>query len=307
MLLATCFPLADMSDRFPDGVLSKPEALEKYHKPERTFQRRLANALRLRNEDFLKHFYLSTSDGKLRDGVEVADGEVERLKGEGLYPVWGVEEAWFRSEYDQPSRTREKKAKAVPADVQPEVNYSTLDRPALVGEVESLHEALDREKKHNQLLSDQLKIKDEQIKAANEIAMETNQREKEYSRLLKELTEVIKLAQGNRTEKVGQATGDAAAQPAQASEQPAQPTESKHPAVLDATLVADERATAGESAKAKQSPASKRRSPTRKKSSKKSSASRTTKAKTKKKSAAKASKPKWYQTPTIDRFLSRGK
>ena len=56
-----------------------------------------------------------------------------------------------------------------------------------VAEIESLHRELEGEREHNKLITEQLVIKDEQIKAANKIALESNVREKEYSGLLKEL------------------------------------------------------------------------------------------------------------------------
>ena len=67
-----------MTDRLPPDVISKPDALEKYNKPERTFQRRLSKALRVRSEAFLSHFYLATSDGVVRPGMEVAEGAENR-------------------------------------------------------------------------------------------------------------------------------------------------------------------------------------------------------------------------------------
>ena len=95
-----------MADNLPPNVISKPDALDKYQKPERTFQRRLSKALRTRNEAFLSHFYLSTTDGVVRKGVDVAEGDVEQLKGKGLYPVWHVEEKWFVADYDRKSQKK---------------------------------------------------------------------------------------------------------------------------------------------------------------------------------------------------------
>ena len=60
---AKFLPLGSMAERLPPDVISKPDALEKYQKPERTFQRRLSKALRTRDEAFLSHFHLATTDG----------------------------------------------------------------------------------------------------------------------------------------------------------------------------------------------------------------------------------------------------
>lgn len=84
---ANCFPLTGMADKLPSGCLSQPDALEKYQKPERTFQRRLAKALLTSDGEFLSHLFLETSDGSVRNGTDVGEGEVDRLKSKGLYPV----------------------------------------------------------------------------------------------------------------------------------------------------------------------------------------------------------------------------
>ncbi len=122
-----------MADRLPPNVISKPDALEKYNKPERTFQRRLSKALRTRNEAFLSHFYLSTTDGVVRPGMEVAEGEVERLKGKGLYPVWHVDEEWFKNEYDQKSHrnVKDKRKGDSPASQSAPMDRSLGNRTAL--------------------------------------------------------------------------------------------------------------------------------------------------------------------------------
>ena len=167
-----------MTQQLPPAVLSKPHALEKYQKPERTFQRRLSIALRFHDDEFLKHFYLATSDGRVRRGTDVGDGEVERLKGEGLYPVWHVEEEWFSNEYDQRSRrsvrTDTPTSKSSLRQSTPTVDRGSFDRPALVAEIESLHREIASAKTHNSLLSRQLEIKDQQITAANERWKESN-------------------------------------------------------------------------------------------------------------------------------------
>ena len=77
-MLLPLFPIVNMADKLPDGFLSKvpddflpkPEALDNYNKPERTFQRRLAKALKdvTRDDDFLSHFCLATSDETVRKG-----------------------------------------------------------------------------------------------------------------------------------------------------------------------------------------------------------------------------------------------
>ncbi len=188
-----------MTDSLPPDVISKPDALEKYGKPERTFQRRLAAALRTRDEAFLSHFHLGTSDGIVRPGTDVAEGEVERLKGKGLYPVWHVEEEWFKNEYDQksqrkaPKKTKEDSSASQPAP--PERSF--VDRPALVTEVESLRRELESEKGHTDLLRNQLEIKDNQIKAANEREQQTNVLMKDLHALMGDLQQRLPLPAGN--------------------------------------------------------------------------------------------------------------
>ena len=188
-----------MTDKLPFDSISKPDALEKYAKPERTFQRRLSKALRTRDEAFLSHFYLATSDGVVRPGMDVAEGEVERLKGKGLYPVWHVDEEWFKNEYDQKShRTAKDKRKGdSPVSEPASMDRSPGDRSALVTEVESLRRELNSEQSHTELLRNQLEIKDNQIKAANEREQQTNVLMKDLHALMGDLQHRLPLPAGN--------------------------------------------------------------------------------------------------------------
>ncbi len=194
----------DALDKLPPGVISKPDALDKYRKPERTFQRRLSKALRTRNEAFLSHLYLSTTDGVVRKGMDVAEGDVEQLKGKGLYPVWHVEEEWFKNEYDQKSQKKAKdKAEGDPTASQPaSVEPSFGDRAGLVAEVESLRRELDSEKSHKDLLRNQLEIKDNQIKAANEREQQTNVLMKDLHALMGDLQQRLAAQRSNHADHV---------------------------------------------------------------------------------------------------------
>jgi len=188
-----------MVDRLPPDVISKPDALEKYQKPERTFQRRLSKALRTRDEAFLSHFYLATTDGVVRLGTELPEGDVERLKGKGLYPVWHVEEEWFKNEYDQKSerKTKDKREGDSPTRQPAPRERSFGDRAGLVAAVESLRRELNSEKSHTELLSNQLEIKDNQIKAANEREQQTNVLMKDLHALMGDLQKRLPLPAGN--------------------------------------------------------------------------------------------------------------
>ncbi len=188
-----------MVDRLPPDAISKPEALEKYQKPERTFQRRLSKALRTRNEVFLSHFYLATTDGVVRPGMEVAEGDVERLKGKGLYPVWHLEEEWFKNEYDQKAQRKamDKGEGHSPFPKSTPMERSFGDRTALVAQIESLRREVDSEKSHTELLRNQLEIKDNQIKAANEREQQTNVLMKDLHALMGDLQQRLPLPAGN--------------------------------------------------------------------------------------------------------------
>ncbi len=188
-----------MVDRLPPDAISKPEALEKYQKPERTFQRRLSKALRTRDEAFLSHFYLATTDDVVRPGMEVAEGDVERLKGKGLYPVWHLKEEWFKNEYDQKAQTKakEKRGGDSPNSQPAPMERNFGDRAGLVAEVESLRRELNSEKSHTELLRNQLEIKDNQIKAANEREQQTNVLMKDLHALMGDLQQRLPLPAGN--------------------------------------------------------------------------------------------------------------
>ena len=268
-----------MVPKLPAGFLSKPEALEKHQKPERTFQRRLAKALQTQNASFLEHFFLVTSDGKIRKGTGVEQGDVNRLKTDGLYPVWYVEEEWFAKDYDMKSQKKHSSAntESISQAFLPPQDRSTLDRTAMVTEIESLSRELVREREHNATITKQLTIKDEQIQAANMIVIESNQREKEYSRLLQDLAGRIPSLDSSRVAKETSPTVRVEVQPSQQAHS------------IDADVIDSE--------------------PKRSKANKpKSSSTAQTRIKKKSMSSKRSKRPKkakWYEVPTVRRIFSR--
>ena len=92
-----------------DNYIGRKAAAEKYRRGERTLERDISQALKVRNEKFLQHLRLRTKDGDLIPGTDVTFEKIDELKNSGQVPTWEIAEAYLMDRYglrsEEPSKT----------------------------------------------------------------------------------------------------------------------------------------------------------------------------------------------------------
>ena len=87
-----------MSDN-NESYIGRKAAAEKYRRGERTLERDISQALKVRNENFLKYLRLRTKDGDLLPGTDVTFEKIDELKNTGQVPTWEIAEAYLMERY----------------------------------------------------------------------------------------------------------------------------------------------------------------------------------------------------------------
>jgi hypothetical protein len=95
-----------MSVSIPDGYVTRPAASKVYNRSKRALERDLDDAYTANDEDVLAAFQLVTNDDSKRGAREVTTELVEKLKKDGMNPVWCVDEVWLESTYGRKGETK---------------------------------------------------------------------------------------------------------------------------------------------------------------------------------------------------------
>ena len=175
----------------PTGFLTRPEASKIYNRSQRALERDLDIALAIRDANVLAHWMLVTKDGQERPAGEVTTELVKKLVADGMSPAWSVEEAWLEEQHGrkgapkppkhrhvdspiddgeartdhqrvQPGRAAGSQTASLPNDLEfLKERIRTLER-------ENREEATRSEQRENKLF-EQLAVKDKQISAWDEV------------------------------------------------------------------------------------------------------------------------------------------
>ncbi len=258
------------------GYLTKKEVTERFGRSHRSLTRDFSTAIRMEDEEVLTHLKLQTEDGTERAGTEVTLEQIQQLSNDGLSPTWYVEGEWAAQRYgtrETSTSPEPTTAKAGPANAKPPA--SSFESNELVSRLETQITDLQRDKEQ---LYQELTIKNEQIKQANERTRESNI-------LMKELQSLLANAQQRALLPVPPHSGE------RSSPSPVDVFESEEvpvPVTAEATPVASTKSTLVVKQKQKGSG--------RKKS---------TPVKASRKSTATDTKFKWHEMPTFRKLLSR--
>lgn len=170
----------------PD-YLTKKEVEEQYGRSYRSLTRDFSTAVRLRDETVLVHLKLQTEDGVIRPGTEVTLEQIQELSNTGLSPTWYVEGEWAAQRYGtRDSPPSEPTPKPI-HDRSPEKERSSdIISNELVRRLEQQIQDLQRDKEK---LYTELSIKNEQIQQANDRTRESNVLMKELQSLLANVQE----------------------------------------------------------------------------------------------------------------------
>lgn len=260
------------------GFLTKKEVEERYGRSHRSLTRDFSAAVRRSDPKVLPHLKLQTEDGTVRPGADVTLDQIQEWSNQGLSPTWFVEGEWAAQRYgvrstpipDRPSM----KTGEVPIDVQ-EPNTIRTDASDLVLRLEQQIQDLQHDKEK---LYSELSIKNEQIQQANERTRESNVLMKELQTLLGNVQERALLPL------------------------PSQQSSDAVQSVTEVAIKGDEQVAESITGQAsKVTPAKSRPRSLKGSSGQKSKVTPTTKPATPDKNP----KPKWYETPTLNRFLRR--
>lgn len=81
------------------SYIGRKTAAEKYRRGERTLERDISQALKLRDEKFLTSLRLRTKDGQVLPGIEVTFEKIDELKNSGQVPTWEISETFLAEKY----------------------------------------------------------------------------------------------------------------------------------------------------------------------------------------------------------------
>lgn len=260
------------------GFLTKKEVEQRYGRSHRSLTRDFSAAVRRSDLKVLPHLKLQTEDGTVRPGTDVTLDQIQDWSNQGLSPTWYVEGEWAAERYgvrSTPSPDRSSvKSGGAPADMQEPATVRS-DASELVRRLEQQIQDLQHDKEK---LYSELSIKNEQIQQANDRTRESNVLMKELQTLLGNVQERALLPL------------------------PSQQSSDVVQSVTEADIKGDGPATEPISGRAsKVMPAKTRPRSDKGSSGQKSKVTPATKLAT----PNKQPKPKWYETPTLNRFLRR--
>ncbi len=282
-----------MSADPPAGYLTRPEASRKYNRSQRALERDLDSALGRQDQDELLHWKLITKDGQVREGTDVSRKSVKQLVTDGMNPAWCVAESFLAETYGLKGAAKPVKAAETALHQTEKTSTQTQSTSALPGvdeqpapardDVEFLKERilkLEREKqqeieRHDQVVSrlfEQLAVKDKQISAWDDVTQNITK---------------------------GLATGQLQPRPVSPEPPPTKssPRRDERPDT-NAAEVIDTIANTKAPKRRKKKTSSQPKPATKPKKS-------SVRAKPPNKSPRQKSKARWYETPTLNRFLRR--
>ena len=82
-----------------ETYIGRKRAAAEYRRGERTLERDISQALKVRNETFLTSLRLRTKDGKLIPGMEVTFEKIDKLKNAGQVPTWEIACSYLLAQY----------------------------------------------------------------------------------------------------------------------------------------------------------------------------------------------------------------
>ena len=283
-----------------DGYLTKKEIEESFDRSHRSLTRDFSNAVRVGDSEILPHLKLRTDDGNELVGTEVTLEIIQELSNKGLSPTWYAKREWVQERYSKETiKTKSvKQEKGSDQSTVEETPIITSGGNELVTTLKSQITRLEME--NDRRVGEHQKDKEsfmEQIKMYKDMFDTLKDDHTDTKELLKEVHQVMgKFADFSLL-------GSPANNSAASSDLEKDETPSKEENVVDVNADATVDAIVVEEPKQP------------KKVSKKSSTQGSSKS-VKKKTTISTSKPKrstktkpkqhkWYETPTLNKYLSR--
>ncbi|MCA9076883.1 MAG: hypothetical protein KDA93_17790 [Planctomycetaceae bacterium] len=261
-----------MAQDIPTGFITKKQASDLYRRSHRQLTRDISKAITAADEKVLAHVALHTDDGTVREGSDVTLELIEELRVGGHSPMWLIQEEWLRETFglksEPPPVHEPEPAAPPPPPPTPQSDQSTTEAtPSSAAEP-----------KYVATLEQQVADLKTDKTALLKLVEELTENQKQSNVLMRNLHELLADRQGILLPK-GEQSSAAVNLPTTASS--------------DAKTVNAEVVTSS----SKPQP-TKKRQPSAK--SKQGTKPRSRSPKSKKQAPA-----KWYQVPTLNRFLGR--
>lgn len=158
----------------PEGFITRSEAAASYNRAQRTLERDLDAALRMRDEEVLVHYYMVTKDGEIRPGREVTLKQVKQLTTDGMNPTWYVEARWLEELYGRKGSPRPKRGPRTHKTDGSEFAAKSAPEPEPVSRPAYDTQLADRDEQIR-FLKREIEIKNEQIAEANANIRKSNE------------------------------------------------------------------------------------------------------------------------------------
>lgn len=279
------------------NYLTKKEIEENYNRSHRSLTRDFSNAVRVGDSEILQHLKLRTDDGNELVGTEVTLEIIQELSNKGLSPTWYAKQEWVQERYSkETTKTKtvkqEKESGKLTVEEKPIVSSTNNE---LVITLKSQITRLEME--NDRRVGEHQKDKDafmEQIKMYKDMFDTLKDDHTDTKELLKEVHQVMgKFADFSLL-------GSPAKTPPSNSDLEKDVTPPTQKNVVDVNADATVDAVIVEEQKQPKKKSTKQGS---QKSVKKKAAATTSKSKRSVKTKPK--QHKWYETPTLNKFLSR--
>jgi hypothetical protein len=263
------------------GFIKKRSASQQYRRSPRQLTRDITVALEMRDETVLPHVCIRNEDGSVIEGTDITTDMVKELRAQGRNPMWYLRRTWLEQTYglrgagDQPEKG-DPEFDDDDESAKPE-SPTTGDGPVTPDLVQLMQESIRELKQDKVMLTEQLKIKDEQIR-------ETTERWKESNYISQGLNQRLE-AMEKRFELNSRLLQDVAVRK----------PESVVPIPADNSI------------EAKPTPEESAAPPVNRKTNAKQKSTPVRKGNPATRPQKKQPQPKWYEMPTFKRLLSRNK
>lgn len=160
------------------GFIKKRTASQQYRRSPRQLTRDLTVALEMRDETVLPHVCIRNEDGSVIEGTDITTDKVKELRSLGQNPMWYLRRTWLEQSFGL--RGADDRPEKGDLDFEDDDESAKTETPS-VGErpvapnlVQLMQESIRELKQDKSMLTEQLKIKDVQIRETTERWKESN-------------------------------------------------------------------------------------------------------------------------------------
>jgi hypothetical protein len=158
------------------GFIKKRTASQQFRRSPRQLTRDITIALEMRDDTVLPHLKIRNEDGSVIDGQTATPNIIKKLRNEGRNPMWYLRRDWLEKTYglrtdsERPAGESREPDEEEPTTAE-QVSTGESVNPPIVSLMQQSIRELKRDK---EMLTEQLKIKDEQIRETTERWKESN-------------------------------------------------------------------------------------------------------------------------------------